>query len=142
MAKPDAKDPIAHESTRLTCAAVNGPQTSLDPKQLREWMPNMTYGGHAFGFRKPGQNGTKEFQAFYDGRDEVLPWIKEYSPFEHAGKGDPPIFMDFPSQDKPPVLGEPQRDPTHSAVLGLPPGRQAPRSGRRGPHHVSRQEGR
>ncbi len=103
MAKPDDKDPIAHESTRLTCAAVNGPQTSLDPKQLREWMPNMTYGGHAFGFRKPGQNGAKEFQAFYDGRDEVLPWIKEYSPFEHAGKGDPPIFMDFPSQDKPPV---------------------------------------
>ena len=53
MAKPDSPDPVARESTRLTCAAVNGAQTSLDPKQLREWMPNMRYGGHAFGFRGP-----------------------------------------------------------------------------------------
>ena len=120
LAKPDATDPVARESTRLTCAAVSGPQTSLDPKQLREWIPNMTYGGHAFGFRKPGLAGAKEFQAFYDGREEVLPWIKEYSPFEHAGAGDPPVFLDFPAQDKPPHLGEAQRDPTHSAVLGLP----------------------
>ncbi|MDR3636984.1 MAG: alpha/beta hydrolase [Isosphaeraceae bacterium] len=120
LAKPDSSDPVARESTRLTCAAVNGAQTSLDPKQLRTWMPNMRYGGHAFGFRKAGQGGRDtEFQAFYDHRDEVLPWIKEYSPYEHAGKGDPPIFLDYPAQDKPPVAGEPQRDPTHSAVMGL-----------------------
>jgi acetyl esterase/lipase len=120
MAKPDSPDLIARESTRLTCAAVSGAQTALDPKQLREWMPNMTYGGHAFGFRKPGQRVAEEFQAFYDHRDEVLPWIKEYSPYEHAGAGDPPVFLDYPAQDKPARLGETQRDPTHSAVLGLP----------------------
>ena len=50
MAKPDSTDPVARESTRLTAAAVNGAQTSLDPLQLREWIPNMRYGGHAFGF--------------------------------------------------------------------------------------------
>jgi acetyl esterase/lipase len=120
MARPDSPDPVARESTRLTCAAVSGAQTALDPKQLREWMPNMTYGGHAFGFRKPGQRSSEEFQAFYDHRDEVLSWIKEYSPYEHAGAGDPPVFLDYPAQDKPPRLGETQRDPTHSAVLGLP----------------------
>ena len=120
MAKPDSPDPIARESTRLTCAAVNGAQTSLDPKQLREWMPNMRYGGHAFGFRKPGPKPRRdEFQAFYDHRDEVLPWIKEYSPYEHAGPGDPPVFLDYPAQDKPARLGEEQKDPTHSAVMGL-----------------------
>ena len=119
MAKPDASDPVARESTRLTCAAVNGAQTSLDPKQLREWMPNMRYGGHAFGFRKPGQKGDDEFQAFYDHREEVLPWIKEYSPYEHVNAGDPPIYLDYPSQDKPAKVGEDQRDPTHSAVMGL-----------------------
>jgi acetyl esterase/lipase len=119
MARPDSPDPVARESTRLTCAAVNGAQTALDPKQLREWMPNMRYGGHAFGFRKPGQQGAAEFQAFYEHRDEVLPWIKEYSPYEHAGPGDPPVFLDYPAQDKPARLGEEQRDPTHSAVMGL-----------------------
>ncbi len=120
MAKPDSPDPIARESTRITAAAVGGAQTSLDPKQLREWMPNMRYGGHAFGFRQPGNNGRDtEFQRFHDHREEVLPWIKEYSPYEHAGAGDPPIFMDYPAQDKPAVVGETQKDPTHSAVMGL-----------------------
>ena len=121
MAQADDADPIARESTRLTCAAVNGAQTSLDPKQLREWMPNMKYGGHAFGFRQGGANGRDSaFQVFYDHRDEVLPWIKEYSPHEHAGPDDPPVFLDYPSQKKPAVLGEEQTDPTHSAVMAIP----------------------
>ena len=120
MARPDSPDPIARESTRLTCAAVVGAQTALDPKQLRSWMPNMSYGGHAFGFRKSGPQGRdSEFQAFYDHREEVLPWIREYSPYEHAGKGDPSVFLDYPSQEKPARTGESQRDPTHSAVMGL-----------------------
>jgi len=120
MARPDSPDPIARESTRLTCAAVNGAQTSLDPQQLRSWMPNMRYGGHAFGFRRPDAQGRdSEFQRFFDHREDVLSFIKEYSPYEHAGPGDPPIFLDYPSQDKPAKVGEEQKDPTHSAVMGL-----------------------
>jgi acetyl esterase/lipase len=119
MARPDAIDPVCRESTRLTCAAVTGAQTSLDARKLRAWMPNASYGGHAFGFQKKGQPRPAEFQAFYDHRDEVLPWIKEYSPDEHAGPGDPPLFLDYPAQDKPARVGEEQKDPTHSAVMGL-----------------------
>ncbi|MDX2036722.1 MAG: alpha/beta hydrolase [Isosphaeraceae bacterium] len=120
MAKADSDDPVARESTRLTCAAVVGAQTSLDPKQLREWMPNMKYGGHAFGFRQPGQTGRDtEFQRFFENREAVLAWIKEYSPYEHVSANDPPVFLDYPSQDKPAKFGEPQKDPTHSAVLGM-----------------------
>jgi acetyl esterase/lipase len=111
MADPSSSDPVARESTRLYCAAVNGAQTSLDPKELREWMPNYGYGAHAF--------GLPNFQALYDNRDKVLKWIKEYSPIEHVSKDDPPIFMEYPSQKVPPVVGEKQKDPTHSAVLGL-----------------------
>jgi acetyl esterase/lipase len=120
MAKPESTDPITRESTRLFAVAVNGAQTSLDPMQLREWMPNMRYGGHAFGFTGTGGTGRdSQFQQFFDHRAEVLDWIKEYSPYSHVGPGDPPVFMTYPSQDKPPVKGEPQTDPTHSAVLGL-----------------------
>lgn len=111
LADPKSADPIARESTRLYCAAVNGAQTSLDPKDLREWMPNYGYGGHAFGFAN--------FQAFHDGREKVLPLLKKYSPMEHVSKDDPPIFMDYPSQKVPPVVGEKQADPTHSAILGM-----------------------
>lgn len=119
LADSKSDDPIARESTRLFCAAVDGAQVSLDPKQLREWMPNMVYGGHAFGFRAPGRKGREEFERCLAARDTILPWIREYSPYELASKDDPPIFLAFPSQDKPPVLGEEQRDPTHSAVMGV-----------------------
>jgi acetyl esterase/lipase len=118
MAKPDSSDPVARESTRLTATAVNGAQTSLDPLQLREWIPNMRYGGHAFGFTGSGGRDS-QFQQFHDHRGDVLDWIKEYSPFAHVGPGDPPVFLNYPAQDKPPVKGEAQTDPTHSAVLGL-----------------------
>jgi acetyl esterase/lipase len=119
MARPGSDDPVARESTRLTAAAVNGAQTSLDPLQLRQWIPNMRYGGHAFGFTGGRGARDSQFQEFYDHRGEVLDWIKEYSPYSHVGPGDPPVFLYYPSQDKPPVKGEPQTDPTHSAVLGL-----------------------
>src|SRR6516165_2322653 len=39
LAKPNSDDAVARESTRLFCAAVVGAQTSLDPKELRAWMP-------------------------------------------------------------------------------------------------------
>lgn len=118
MAKPDSKDPIARESTRLYCAAVVGAQTTLDPKILKEWMPNSRYGGHAFGIRTMG-NRDGAFAQFLEERERVLPWIRHYSPMEHVSKDDPPIFLEYPAQKKPPVKGEAQADPTHSALLGM-----------------------
>jgi acetyl esterase/lipase len=109
LADPKSDDPIARESTRLYCAAVNGAQTSLDGKQLREWMPNYGYGAHAF--------GLQGFQALIDNREKVLPWIKEYSPIELVSKDDPPIGLFYGGEK--PVVGSSPKDPTHSGVLGL-----------------------
>jgi len=118
MADPKSSDPIARESTRLWCAAVNGAQTSLDPKQLKEWTPNSRYGGHAFGFMDPKDIKTRDtrFAEFLEHREEVLPWIREYSPIEHASSDDPPIYLIYTST---PALGEPQKDPTHTANYGV-----------------------
>jgi acetyl esterase/lipase len=110
MADAKSDDPVARESTRLYCAAVNGAQTSLDPKELREWLPNYTYGAHAF--------GLKDFQTLYDKRESVLKWIKEYSPIEHATKDDPPIAL-FYTGVKGAKPGEIHPDPTHSPVMGM-----------------------
>lgn len=118
MADPKSKDPIAHESTRLWTAAVNGAQTSLDPQQLKEWTPNSRYGGHAFGFMDPNDIKTRDtrFAEFLEHRAEVLPWIKEYSPIEHASKDDPAIYLIYGAA---PALGQPQKDPTHTANYGV-----------------------
>ncbi|QEG42045.1 alpha/beta hydrolase [Roseimaritima ulvae] len=109
LAQPDSEDPIARESTRLYCAAVRGAQVSLDPKELRQWMPNYGYGAHAFGLRN--------FQALIDNRESVLPWIKEYSPIEHVSQDDPPIGLFYSGEV--PVVGASPKDPTHSGIMGL-----------------------
>src|SRR4029078_13584704 len=119
LADPKSNDAVARESTRLTCAAVNGAQTSLDPKQIQEWMPNATYAGHAFGFAAEGRARREEFRLALENRDKILPWIREYSPIELVTQDTPPFFSAFPAQDKPPVAGETQRAPTHSAVYGI-----------------------
>ncbi len=119
LAKPDSSDPIERESTRLTCAAVLGAQSSLDPIQVRKWIPNAVYGGHAFGFAGKGRERPDEFALLIENRDKVLPWIKEYSPIELVSRDDPPIYMDYPNQKQPPAKGQKEADPTHSAMYGV-----------------------
>lgn len=118
MADAKSSDPVARESTRLYCVGVSGAQTTLDPKLLREWMPNARYGGHAFGIRTP-TNRDGAFQQFFEAREKLLPLIQEYSPLTHATKDDPAVFLEYPTQKVPPVKGEIQADPTHSALMGI-----------------------
>jgi acetyl esterase/lipase len=108
LSDPKSQDPVARESTRLQCAGVMGPQTSLDPQQMKEWTPNSTYGGHAF--------GKKDFAEFLADREKILPWITEYSPYALATKDDPPVALFYNSA---PALGKDQKDPTHSANFGI-----------------------
>lgn len=117
MADPQSTDPIARESTRLDCAAVKAPVVSLDPKQLREWIPNSIFSAHAFGFADLSRAAS--FEPFLAEREKHLADIHRYSPYEFASKDDPPVFVEFPNQDKPPIPGDAQTDPNHSAISGL-----------------------
>ncbi len=119
LVDPASSDPIARQSSRLWCAAVNGAQTSLDPKELREWIPNAIYGGHAFGFAAKGRTRPQEFELLIANREKFLPWIKEYSPIELVTPDDPPIYLDYPNQKTPPAVGQQEADPTHSAMYGV-----------------------
>ncbi|MDB6075851.1 MAG: nlhH 1, partial [Verrucomicrobiaceae bacterium] len=107
LADAASSDPIAHESTRVTCAMAFVPQTSLDPKQMREWIPNNDYGHHAF--------ALPSMQAFIDKRESLMKWIKEFSPYELASADDPPVYLFY---DSVPALGQPYKDPPHSANFG------------------------
>jgi acetyl esterase/lipase len=109
LADPKSDDPVARESTRLYCAAVNGAQVSLDPKELLVWMPNYRYGAHAF--------GLPNIQSLVDNREKVLKWIKEYSPIEHVSKDDPQIALFYGGEV--PVVGASPKDPTHSGIMGI-----------------------
>ena len=116
LADPKSSDPIARESTRLLCAGLVGAQTSLDPKQMKEWTPNSVYGGHAFGLNGDKEKKLSSFQQFLDSRDEIMPWIKEYSPIELVTADDPPVYIYY---TVPPGLGKKQNDPTHTSNFGV-----------------------
>jgi len=108
LADPKSKDPVLRESSRLWCASVTGAQTTLDPKQMKEWTPNSRYGGHAF--------GIQGFAKFLEKRDEIMPWIKEFSPYHNVSSDDPPVFLNY---GKEPNVGQAEKDPTHSANFGV-----------------------
>jgi len=116
MADPTSADPVAQESTRLLAAAVSGAQTTLDPKQMKEWTPNSRYGGHAFGFMQSPEQRDSQFAEFHAARDRLLPVINLYSPYALASADDPPIYLSY---NAPPALGQPCSDPTHSANFGV-----------------------
>lgn len=101
-------DPVARESSRLSCAAVTGAQTSLDPQQMKQWTPNSRYGGHAFGFGN--------FAKFLQGRESILAWIEEYSPYALVSEDDPAIYLTY---SRPPAIGKEQKDPTHTSNFGV-----------------------
>jgi len=91
------------------------PQTSLDPKEMKEWVPNQgVYGAHAFGI------GWKEFEAR---RDEMLPTIELYSPAALARKIDPAaapeIVIEYPPANFPDEKTGLAKDPIHSAQFGM-----------------------
>lgn len=107
MADAASADPVSRESTRLSCVLAFVPQTTLDPQQMQAWIPNNEYGNHAFGI-----GSMKEFLAQ---RDTLMPWLEKFSPYHLATADDPPVLLFY---DNPPNLGQPYKDPPHSANFG------------------------
>ena len=93
------------------CAAfLNVPQTSLDPEETRAWIPNATYGAHAFGYRN--------FDAWLADRANCLTWIEKFSGAHllrqcTAAKA-PKFFYSCGAALKP---GELPKDPTHASTF-------------------------
>jgi hypothetical protein len=88
MADPKSDDPIARESTRLTCAVVRNGQSSYDPRFAEKiGLPRPNFERHSF------------FLPFYDiTRDEIdspkaYKRYEEFAPITHLTKDDPPAMM-------------------------------------------------
>jgi acetyl esterase/lipase len=116
LADPTSADPVARQSTRLLTAAVIGAQTTLDPVQMKDWIPNSTYGGHAFGIVKGVDGVDKPFEAFLSARDRLWPVIQRVSPVSLVSADDPPVYVVYAA---PPDPRQPAKDPTHSAAFGV-----------------------
>lgn len=86
------------------------PQTSLDPTEMREWIPNIKYGHSAFGY--------KSFDDWLAHREDCLSWIGKFSPISLLRDCTPskaPVFFYFAMPDPP--RGELPKDPTHAGMF-------------------------
>ena len=99
----------------ISCVCAAYPQTSLDPKEMKEWIPNQgEYGAHAFGLK---------WDDFLARRDELLPLIEKYSPAALARKIEPAfapeILMEYYPGSYPAEGKRTVKDPVHSAQFGI-----------------------
>jgi acetyl esterase/lipase len=85
MADPKNADPVLRESTRLACMAVQGAQSSYDPRVIKEWV---------------GEAAAKHpaLQGFFGLKDDELDTPKAHKRYEDASainyltKDDPPVY--------------------------------------------------
>jgi len=92
----DAKnaDPALRESTRLSCMAVMGAQSTYDPRLIKEWV---------------GEAAAKHpaLQGFYGLKDDELDSPKAHklyedaSPVNYLTADDPPVFLFYNEADRP-----------------------------------------
>ncbi|MGC4111454.1 MAG: alpha/beta hydrolase [Nocardioides sp.] len=113
LAEPDSADPVARESTRVSCAFVWDAQTSYDPTFFRRYI-----GGHLV----DNELGPVLYQMPREEFDTPIAHalFREISPIEHAGAGDPPVMLYYEEQrtrlppDAPPSTG------AHHPAFGPP----------------------
>lgn len=95
LADPKSADPVARQSTRLTCMAVMGAQASYDPRWIKK-----VIGGRA--------HEHPALKPFYGLKDDELDsprahkMYEEASPINYITAGDPPVFL-FYNEPKGPL---------------------------------------
>jgi len=100
MAKPKSKDPVEHESTRLSCALPFNAQDTYDPRQIKKIVPGNAYDHVAL---KPLYNLPEDWNWDENEVGEKLDaLLKDASPINHLTKDDPPVFVyHFAGNSKP-----------------------------------------
>jgi len=84
MANPDSDDPVERYSTRLTCVATMGGQTTMD----LEWWKR-----HIPGYSRPHRSWHELFGS--DDPAVIRRVVRDISALELASADDPPIFMTY-----------------------------------------------
>jgi acetyl esterase/lipase len=102
LADAESRDPIARQSTRVNCVVATEAQTTLDPLQMRAWVPGIDYRVQAFFLHG---EGPEVFEYVLAQRERIRPWIKAFSPYELVTSDDPPVFLNYAARPNtlPPV---------------------------------------
>jgi acetyl esterase/lipase len=111
LADPKNPDPVLRESTRLTCMAVQGAQSTYDPRVIQEWVG-------AAAAKHPA------LQGFYGLKDDELDSPKAYklyveaAPINYLTADDPPVFLFYNEADRPVPADAPAGTGIHHPNFG------------------------
>ncbi len=111
MAQPASLDAVERESSRLSCVATNGGQTTMDFDWWKRWIP---------GYDKPHRNRTEVFGDITD--EELRKIVSDISALSLVTADDPPIFMSYGMRPDAPVPDEASRAQgwkVHHVMFGI-----------------------
>ncbi len=111
MADPESDDSVEHESTRLTCVATNGGQTSMDFSWWMEWIP---------GYDALHRELSETFDA--ETEEEIQKIAEDISALSLISEDDPPIHMQYGMSPDDPVPTDPQQArgwKVHHVIFGV-----------------------
>ena len=84
MADPKSDDPVLRQSTRLTCMAVMGAQSTYDPRAIKQLVGGRAHEHSAL----PGFYGLKEDESDTPRAHKLY---EAAAPITHLTAGDPPV---------------------------------------------------
>jgi acetyl esterase/lipase len=111
MADPSSQDPLERESSRLTCVATNGGQTSMEFEWWKRWIP---------GYEQPHRERTELFGQISDQELERI--VRDISALSLVSSDDPPIFMSYAMKPDEPIPTDPakaQNWKVHHVMFGI-----------------------
>ncbi len=113
MADPASADPIARQSTRLSCGATIGGQSTYDPGVITEWIGESAARHAVF---HPAY-GVKSFEELAD--PKLQPLYDEVSAIKHLTADDPPIFQIYTEPNAPLTPNARIGQGMHHPIFGL-----------------------
>ncbi len=94
LAEKDNPDPVLRQSTRLSCMAVLGAQSTYDPRLIKEWV------GEAAS-KHPALQGFYGLQADELDSPKAHKLYEEASPINYLTADDPPVMLFYNEPDRP-----------------------------------------
>jgi acetyl esterase len=101
LADPKSDDPVARESTRLTCVAVFNAQTAYDPRWIKEHLPGKAYMvpniWQLVGLDCPPRGSpVEQFDEMFKAlTPEKARLMEDCSPINHLTAEAPPVFLHY-----------------------------------------------
>ena len=94
LAEADSQDPVARQSTRISCAVVYAAQTSYDPRFIQKLFQTDQVDAALIPFF--GMQSAKDVDD-----PKYHPLFEESAPINHATADDPPVLLFYPQPNEP-----------------------------------------